>query len=383
MADMFGTIGGMFASQEHRRAERAADLEALKTMSEISSQPIKNQLNQAQAEQYRASAGHLEAETARLKTEQEAQEKLAAIAQLVAEKHAAGEIPTTEDLSDGQPKSLADPFQAQLELAQREGISPIITDKLATTIAGIRQKEAQAAASRATQQLNQMKMMKERLAARGSFAAAALQAGPGQWAQMRQMAVDRTPPGQPSELDKLPQDWNAARPILQAALNESVDGAKHLELAETRIQNEAQRARMRSSNAKDVAAVELAKKRGVFIEARAEQLKKNGGGASPEAKRAQEEMALSRRAIREAKDRKEFPRAPLDKKERVVGQTYTGANGAKYLWDHNPATGEGAWIELAPPPGTRAAARVTESEPRRSRAPVVSEDYDLLDDAED
>lgn len=362
MSEMFGTIGGVLASQEARRA---------------------NDLAQAQTEHYQALTQAKQVETDTAKAALADQEKLAKIAQLVSVKQAAGEVATVEDLEAGRPRSLADPFREQLRLAQAEGMSPIITDKLATTIATLEQKEAQAAASRMTQQNQQAEFLKKRLEARGAFAGAALQAGPAQWAQMRQRAVDRTPPGQPSELDKLPQDWEAAKPILQAALNESIEGPKQIELELTRARDAASASRVRSANAKDTAAVESARKRGVFIEARTEQLKKNGGGASPEAKRAQEEMALSRRAIREAKDRKEFPRAPLDKRERVIGQTYTGTNGAKYLWDRNPATGEGAFIELAPPPGTRAAARVAESEPRRSRASAYSEDDDLLDDAED
>lgn len=383
MEDMFGTIGGVLASQEHRRAERAAELEAQKTLGEIVMQPDKLQMTRAQTAQYQASAEHLQAEANALKAAQADQERLTRIAQLVAAKHATGEVPTTDDLKDGQPKSLADPYREQLRLAQAEGMSPIITDKLATTVATLEQKEAQAAASRMTQLNQQAEFLNKRLKARGAFAGAALQAGPEQWAQMRQMAVDRTPPGQQSELDKLPQDWNAAKPILQAALNESIEGPKQIELELTRARDAASASRVRSANAKDTAAVELAKKRGVFITARTEQLKKNGGGVSPEAKRVKEEMALSRKAIREAKERKEFPRAPLDAQERVIGRTYTGANGGKYLWDRNPATRKGAWIELAPPPGTRAAARVAESEPRRSRAPAVSEDYDLLDYAED
>lgn len=367
MADMFGTIGGMFASQEHRRAERAADLEALKTMSEISSQPIKNQLNQAQAEQYRASAGHLEAETARLKTEQEAQEKLAAIAQLVAAKHAAGEIPTTEDLSDGRPKSLADPFQAQLELAQREGISPILTDKLATTIAGIRQKEAQAAASLATQRNQQAEFIKKRLEVRGAFAGAALQAGPGQWAQMRQMAVDRTPPGQPSELDKLPQDWNAAVPILRAALTESIEGPKQIDHELARARDATAATRAKSANARAEAAVQYARKKTEFVAAELAYRQKNEGWGSSSTKAAKGKLTEAQRLVAEARDRKEFPRFPIDPQDREYGKNYTAANGAKVKFTRD-ANGKDTLLIL---------------KPTSARSVPKTDDSELLNYAED
>ena len=366
---MFGTpVGYITADQENRRDE-AHWLDVQKTLGELAAQPDHQAL-------LRAQAGHLNAETNVLKSQASDQAQLANIAQLIAGKAERGEIATTDDLKDGVPKTPADYYERLFKLSVQNNMSPVVTEKLANTTALLRQRDAQVNAAQSTQQLNQIKIMKDRLEMRGSFAAAALQAGPGQWAQMRQAAVDRTPPGQPSELDSLPQDWYAAQPVLRAAVNEAVSGKDQLELMQKRILDAAHIKRWDSANAKDTAAVELAGKRGEFIDVKTGLLKKNGGSASAEAKAAQAEMANSRRAIREAKDRKEFPRAPLAPEDRELGQTYTAANGAKFLWTKNPATGKGAAVMLAPPSGTQPSATTSVVPPNASTPDDSADDYE-------
>ena len=348
MADMFGTVEGMRASQEDRRAERAADLDAQKAMGALAMQPDQQRMYQAQTAQAQATAERLGAETRALNAQFQDQEKLEQISRLVAAKRARGEIATVADLQDGRPRSVADDYTEWLRVAMDEGVSPILTDKVADTIAQIRQKEAAAGASQAAQQLSQSKEAKERINMIGSFASAALKAGPTQWANMRQMAVDRAPPGQTLMLDRLPQDWNMAQPMLQAALNASIDAVKQLEMQDKKIHDAAQRKNWASDSAKDVADIEQAKKYGLFIDAKRVALERNGGGNSPEAMRAREELAKSRKAIRDANERKEFKAMPLSADDLDISQGYKDAYGRYVYYIGEGKDGKPAFRQVFP-----------------------------------
>ena len=366
MTELTGISAGFRAAEEDQRKTVMGALQAQEALGNLAMQPARQQLLQAQADTATAQV--------------QDQQKMADIARIVAAKRAQGVDATTNDLTvAGRPKSLADPYIQMFEEAARQGVSPLITEKLAATASQIQQREASAASAQTTQQLNQLKQVRERLEMRGSFAAAALEAGPAQWAQMRQAAVDRSPPGQESELAKLPQDWQAAQPMLKAALTESLQGKDFLTMKERELQDGAQRARWGSANAKATADVEYMKKKGVFLEAKQAHLGKNGGTDSPEVQRAREEMTLSRRALREARDRKEFPLAPLDPAARELNKTYTAANGVRFLWAINPATGKGAAVQLAPAAGTKAGA----AEPTVRQPPEGSYSEDTSEDGEE
>ena len=370
MADMFGAPMGIGAAEADVRQNVQGALLAQKTLGEIAAQPADLELKQAHARLYGAEADLKAAEVANQK----------AMAELALRARTQGRTATTDDLgADGKPKSLAAPLERLFNFAEAEGTNPMLTAGIAKKIAEIKQKEASAASSAETQQLNALKGQRERMEMRGSFAAAALQAGPNGYAQVLQAAISRLPPDQAQELAKLPQTFAAAQPLLKAAVTESMQALDKVKLDEKAIQDKAQRARWDSANAASNQAVKTGQARESLIKERTEVLKKNGGEGTGASKEAREELTLSRRALRLARERKEFPPAPLDPGQRELNKTYTAADGSRFLWTQNPATGKGAALLLTPAPGTKAATAAAASEPsgRRTGAQMEESDDDV------
>lgn len=325
MADMFGAPIGIGAAEQDMRQVALGGLQAQKLLGEIAEQPDRARLVRAHAELY-------ESQAAKAREEANDARKLAELSAAAA---ARGQIATVDDLNPRVPRSGADYLEQLADLAVDRGVSPKTTADLYTKAAGIRQKEAATLSAQATQQVRQLDAGLKRAERLGALATMGLQ-GPQQYAQMRMLAAQEG-----LSVDHLPQDFNAARPLLQGVISSSMSAKDTIEAKRKEIHDAAQKARWNSSNARDSAAVKLAEKRGALIEERTKQIQKNGGSGSPEAKKAAEEMAATRRAIREAKVRKEFPPAPLDPSARQPGKTYTAADGkTRFIWDLDPQSGK-------------------------------------------
>lgn len=329
--ELTGFSQGVQASDANIRANVQSGLQAQKLLGEIAEQPDQARLTRAHAELYEGQAAKARAEAS------DAQK----LAELSAAAAAQGRIATVDDLDPKTPHSGADYLERLAGLAADKGVSPKTTADLYTKAAGIRQKEAATLSAQATQQVRQLDAGLKRAERVGALATMAL-AGPEQYAQARMIAAQEGLP-----IDKLPQSLDAARPLLQGLISSSMSAKDTLEAKRKEIHDKAQKARWGSANARDNASVKLAEKRGELIEERTKLIKKNGGGGSPEAKQAAKEMAATRRAIREAKVRKEFPPAPLDPSARQPGKTYTAADGkTRFIWDLDPQSGKYVAIVL-------------------------------------
>jgi hypothetical protein len=331
MADMFGAPIGIGAAEQDMRQAALGGLQAQKLLGEIAEQPDHARLTRAQAELYEGQAAKARAEAS------DAQK----LAELSAAAAAQGRIATVDDLDPKTPHSGADYLERLAGLAADKGVSPKTTADLYTKAAGIRQKEAATLSAQATQQVRQLDAGLKRAERVGALATMAL-AGPEQYAQARMIAAQEGLP-----IDKLPQSLDAARPLLQGLISSSMSAKDTMEAKRKELHDTAQKARWDSANARDSATVKLAEKRGELIEERTKLIKKNGGSGSPEAQAASREMAATRRAIREAKVRKEFPPAPLDPSARQPGKTYTAADGkTRFIWDLDPQSGKHVAIVL-------------------------------------
>lgn len=356
MADMFGAPIGIGAAEQDMRQAALGGLQAQKLLGEIAEQPDRARLTRAHADLYSAQAD---------KAREEASDARKLV-ELSAAAAAQGRIATVDDLDPKAPQSGADYLERLAGLAADKGVSPKTTADLYTKAAGIRQKEAATLSTQATEQVRKLDAGLKRAERLGALATMALQ-GPEQYAQARMIAAQEGLP-----VDRLPQSLDAARPMLQGLITSSMSAKDTIEAQRKEIHDKAQKARWDSSNARDSAAVKLAEKRGMLIEERTKQIQKNGGSGSPEAKKAAEEMAATRRAIREAKVRKEFPPAPLDPSARQPGKTYTAADGkTRFIWDLDPQSGKYVAVVLG---GVDYGS---------VGAGVQDEDADLLDEGEE
>lgn len=330
MSDMFGAPIGIGAAEQDIRQAALGQLQAQKLLGEIAEQPDHAKLVRAHVELYAAQAEKARAAAAEQKK----------LADLSTEMAAQGRDATVNDL--GEPLSGADYLEQFAQLAANKGISPVTTASLYAKAAEIRQKEAATLSTQAREKVWQLDVAKKRAERIGALATLGLQ-GPQQYDQMRMLAVQEGLP-----IDQLPQDFTAARPVLQGFVTSSMTAKDTIDTERRKIHEAAQEKRWQSANARDSASVKLAEKRGELITERTQLLRKNGGGTSAEAKEAAQEMAATRRAIREAKVRKEFPPAPLDPSARQPGRTYTAADGkTRFLWDRDPRTGKNVAIVLS------------------------------------
>ena len=368
--EMFGMPVGFQAAEKDMRAVETHQLDVQKSMSDLAMQPDRARLLKAQADEAEGSA--------------KAQEQLAEVGKLVAAKHAQGQIATVADLAEGKPATPGDYFAEMAQVAFEQGAHPVVTSKLAENAATWMQKQAAAGASAATQRLRELEILDKRLKTRGSWAASAIQAGPQGWAQSRQRAVDMAPPGQVTHLDALPQDYNRALPILRAAITESMEGENYIKLERQKALDAAELERKKAATAGLHAAKAYAEKKKHFLDIKINNELKNQGATSPAAQRAIEEQALTNQALKKAKLAEKFPALPVDPDDREEGQMYEAANGARYIWTQNPATGKMGLGVISPAPGTKAAKEIAATSYYRSgRPPKDIEAGFNLDDEED
>ena len=357
--EMFGAPYGISAAEDQINQNTLTGLKAAQLLGEIGMQPIEMELKKAHAQYYKGMAAEREAKARDLETLQKLE------AGVTAAKSAAdqGKTLTVEDMP--KTTSMADPLEQLVQAGQQQGVSARLLAPLAEKASLIKQHEATAASADARQQLNQIRTGRERAQQVAAFASAALQT-PEAYDTLRMQAAN-----QGFKVDTLPQKWDAR--VLTALRDSGITADKQLQLREKEIQDTAQRKRWDSSNARDGATIVKAKAQTELVRERTNVLRKHGGEDSPEVKAGKEELRLSREALRKARDRKEFPPAPLDPAQREPNKTYTAANGARFMWTKDPTSGKMVGMVLSPPPGTKAAAAVSAAAPKGA-AEVESDD---------
>lgn len=340
MSDMFGAPIGISAAEQDMRQGALGGLQAQKLLGEIAEQPDRARLTRAHADLYSAQAAEHSANALD-------QQKLAELATTMA---AQGRVATVEDLGPKTPRSGADYLEQFAGLASDKGVSVKTTAGLYEKAAVLRQREAAAGASAATEVVKKLDAQAKRATRVGELATAALQ-GQLQYDQARMLAAQEGLP-----IDRLPQDLESARPLLQGLITSSMTAKDGLELKRKEAHDKAQETLWRSTEAKNTATSKTAAARTELISERTKLLRKNGGEGSPQQQAARAELTASRKALREARERKEFPALPLDPKSAafVPGKTFTDRQGRRLAYVGRDAAGLPTF-ELAPK-GSAAAA---------------------------
>lgn len=344
---MFGAPIGIGAAEQDMRQGALGGLQAQKLLGEIAEQPDHARLTRAHADLYSAQA----AEHAATALDQQ---KLAELATTMA---AQGRVATVDDLSAKTPRSGADYLEQLAGLATDRGVSVKTTAGLYEKAAGLRQKDAAAGASAATETVRRLDAAQKRATRIGELASGALQ-GQAQYDQARMLAAQEGLP-----IDRLPQDLEAARPLLQGLITSSMTAKDGIELKRKEAHDAAQEKLWKSTEAHNTATTKTAEARTDLIRERTTQLQKNGGKGSPQEQAARAELTASRKALREARERKEFPALPLDPKSAafVAGKTFTDRQGRRIAYVGRDTAGMPTF-ELVPKSSTAAASAGDEAD---------------------
>ncbi len=363
MADLFGAPLGIIASDENIRQNIHAGLLASKTLGEIEQQPTdlalkqaKIPLTQAETEHHlataklnRANAAAAEQAAAELKRQQDITTKVLAEEQAhrAAQQRAIaeGRVLTVADRPAG---GFAAPVQTTADrldqLANDLLDNGMPLDKVATLAgkaAEASKDNAQAASARAAQELSQLKSSQERAERLGTMAAYALK-GPAQYREAMTAAMQD--PALVGVLGKMPLDFAAAKPRLEAFLGQAMTVKEQAAQKARDVEAAAAQARAGAAQTSASASLMVAKSRVALNNERLEILKKNGGKADPDVVDIRRRGVALREQEAQAKQLKDAPPAPLDMKERRLGKMYTAADGkTRVIWDKDPATGQMGW----------------------------------------
>lgn len=331
--EMFGAPFGILAAEDQINQNVLTGLKAQHALGEIGMQPAERAMKESQARYYGSLAAEHEAKARDLETMQQLETSYAA-ARKVAD---TGRTLTVEDPVPGGlsiVRSQAEAIEELAALAEGQGkVRAALPLREKASL--IRQHEASTASSQAAAEKSKLEAAKDRAKRVSSFANAAL-ANPAAYEQLKMQAAQEG-----FKVNVLPQQWN--KDALMALRDSGILAEKQIELKEKASHDAAQEKRWKAGEAKDNASVGLAKARKDNVEERTRLIKKNGGTGTPESKAAQVELAKTRRQLREMRERKNSPPAPLDPKARVVGKVYTNAAGKKAVWQ---GTG---WQPYVPP----------------------------------
>jgi len=350
MADMFGAPLGIGAAERDQRDVVLGGLNAVKTMGEIEAQPVDLQMKRAHTRVYDATAAKMEQERA-------TEEAFAALARGGAGQAGAGGpgLTQADQLSDLASKAINAGFVTK-------------GTELAGKAAQIAARYASAGASNAAEQVRLVNAAKGRISMMGGIANAALEANTqAGYDQARMQAIEAG-----IDPSSLPEDFAAAKPTLKLLVDQSVKAIEKLKLKEDQLNGISKRG-LQGVQAK------VAQKRGELIDARTDIARrdydeqvKNGGRFSLGALEARDTRTKLNQQKLEMNDRKEFPPAPVNPAAREIGKRYTAADGSKFLWTTDPATGKPVGQLLAVPKSTVPKA-----------ASAAGDDLEFDDDEED
>ncbi len=359
-SELFGAPIGIIASEENIRQNIHAGLLASKTLGEIEQQPLDAEKKKAETEHHlataqlnRATAAKAEADALELRRQQGIMERVLeedrATRAAEAAAAAQGRNLTVADRPAGgfaaPPTTTAERID---RLANRLADLGMPLDKVATLAgkaAEASKDNAQAASSRATEELNKLKSSQERAERLGTMAAYALK-GPTQYREAMTAAMQD--PALVGVLSKMPLDFAAAKPRLEAFFGQAMTVKEQAAQRARDIEASAAQARAGAAQVSASAALMTAQSRVKLNETRREILEKNGGKGDPAVLDIRQRGVALREQEAAAKRLKEAPPAPLDMKARVVGKMYTAADGkTRVMWDKDPATGQMGWRPVA------------------------------------
>jgi hypothetical protein len=170
-------------------------------------------------------------------------------------------------------------------------------------------------------------------------------------------------------------DYATDKPMLDTIARAGQDSIKAADLARKQADSAVAAVRAKAAAAASSASADASKARARLTQQVYLDTVKNGGEKSLEAKDAKASATDARRAALTAKDRKEFPPAPLDPASRITGQAYTAADGkTRFIWEKDPTDGKlkGRVLAGASPPSRLANSLVNANEP--AGADVVTAD---------
>ena len=317
MSDMYGAPIGQGAAEADMRQETKGALDAVEEMGRIAMQPAQQRRQEAAADMETIQAQQAK-RMQQLGIDYQAAQQVAA----------KGGILTVDQAPSAQP-SAADALMKMAQYGSDNGMDPVSLAPLWEKAAAIKQHEAAAASSGAQAKVQELTVQAKRNALRGSFAQAALEGGAANYAAIRAAAIEQTPPGEKSDIGRLPEDYNQAVPLLKAALSQSMSVKEKLEQQASESLDEARERRQEAASANDYAKVGVSKAREKLIKAQTDNEIKYGGPDAPGTKKAKGQLTQAQEATAAARDRKEFPMMPVDPKDVIVGKSYN-LNGRRF-----------------------------------------------------
>lgn len=329
MADLFGAPVGIIASQENNRQAITSGLANIKTMGDIAQQPAELELKQAQARLFGAEASDKEAAAAAN------QEMLKLQKEFIEGARANGKEATVDDLEPGtgKPKSQASQLEAFADYASKKGLPPLALAKVREEIAKIYEHEAitdyRSQQARQTEEKRALEHM-----TRVSNVSAAAAASPRDYALALMNPETRKllPPG-------LTGDYATDKPVLEMITRAGQDSIKAADLARKQADSVQTRLRAKAAAAASSASAGASKARMELTQQVKNDIVKNGGEKSAEAKDAKVAAADAKRQATQAALRKEFPPLLIDPAAREPGKIYMMADGRIARWEVNPAKG--------------------------------------------
>lgn len=315
--EMFGAPAGITAGESASREQLMGALNAQHRLGQIAAQPSAQRLAESHARLYEAQADEAERKA-------DAQAKLAWLAE-----NEPVDVQGAVEGAKAGGQSLANPLIRFSKLAAKAGLFKESAE-FATKASTIAQHEASAGASQASEGLRKARTLTTLAQNRASQALAVTDQG--SYDRLRQSMVAAG-----ESLDGLPENYAAAQPTLKQWVQNGIAAQDALRLAEQKAHNKVVEMRLRAQAGASGAAAEASKARVKLSNLEYDNLVKNGGERSPEAKalkdarrRNQDDLIVKRDAAAKAKELAKFPPAP-PAEVREKGKAYT-IGGQKAIW---------------------------------------------------
>ena len=380
MADLFGAPQGIIASNELANTNMLSGLKAQEMLGTIAMQPAEMSLKQSQARLYGAEAGQKELANQNalmmLGLQKDFMQQQLDTAKTTATQNAGeqGRLATVADLPahvldpNAPPPSIADPLEKFAAYAVSRGVPPMMMTDTFEKIAAIKEKEGVGAYRSAQANEIAYKQTQEKLTRLGGVATAAI-ASPQQFAQA--MLDPETAAMLPKGMNLL--TYEQALPHLQHISTAALTTVQQNTVAR-QFQTDAEKKALDASTiAKNKSTAAAADARTALTTTYRDNVVKNGGTGTAEAKDAKESATTARDNADAAKFRLANPIAPLDPSARTIGNTYSSADGLHvFKWVKDPATGKvgGIPVNVPVPRALRKAADLKAS--MAAAAPIVN-----------
>ncbi len=342
MADMFGAPLGIIASDENIRRNALAGLSAAETLGKLEAQPGERALTAAQTEHQKTLAGLNRAQITDLETKAAEVRRQQAITEQVLQEERELKAAQQKAVSEGrnltaaewQQQRTATPVSAaeQLErMANRYRELGMPIDKVAdlyNKAGSVAQHAATVASQRATEQKTQLEVARKNAEEFGALAAYGMK-GPAQYREM--LAIAAQNPTLVGMVGKLPPDFAAARPKLEAMYSQAMTVKDQAAQRARDVEAQASLSRAGAAQVSAAASSRTADARVALINERLAVLKKTGGAADPSVVALREARTAAVKQQMAARDAKDFPPMPLQPNAIDIASkaTFTTPSGQK------------------------------------------------------